>query len=130
MISSYIRGLVETAFSVDDLERRNLLTEAWELDQIWGAWDEEEATGEQDEGRMDSMPESGDDIRGHLAATILRHQRSWEPASRSQLANDPHVLPDEGVPVRLGQDFFLGADSEEWEWKWIRSSNRDVDRLA
>ena len=107
MISSYIRGLDETAFSVDDPERRNLLTEAWELDQIWGAWDEEEATGEQDEGRMDSMPESGDDIRGHLAATILRHQRSWEPASRSQLANDPHVLPDEGVPVRLGQDFFL-----------------------
>ena len=80
MISSYIRGLDETAFSVDDLERRNLLTEAWELYQIWGAWDEEEATGEQDEGRMDSMPESGDDIRGHLAATILRHQRSWEPA--------------------------------------------------
>jgi len=42
-------GAGETAFSADDPERRNLLAEAWELDRIWGAWDDGDATGEQED---------------------------------------------------------------------------------
>ena len=50
---------LKRAFSTDDPERRSTLTEAWELRPDMGpvgAWNDEEATEEQEEGRMHSIP--------------------------------------------------------------------------
>ena len=53
------------------------------------------------------MPESSHDIRNLITASIIRHQRCWEPPFRSQLADDPQVLPDAGLKTQVGRDLFL-----------------------
>jgi len=41
------------AFSTDELpERQSILSESWELRPDMGAWNDEKATDEQEEGRM------------------------------------------------------------------------------
>ena len=56
---------------------------------------------------MESMPEDSHDIRNQITASIIRHQRCWEPPFRSQLADDPQVLPDAGLKAQVGRDLFL-----------------------
>ena len=106
-ISSYIRGLSDEAFHTTDRERKETLAAAWELDQIWGAWNDERTTEGRGAQWMESMPEDSHDIRNQITASIIRHQRCWEPPFRSQLADDPQVLPDAGLKAQVGRDLFL-----------------------
>jgi hypothetical protein len=107
VISSYIRGLSDEAFHTTDRERKETLAAAWELDQIWGAWNDERTTEERGAQWTESMPEDSHDIRNQITASIIRHQRCWEPPFRSQLADDPQVLPDAGLKAQVGRDLFL-----------------------
>ena len=107
VISEYIRGLGDTDFMSPSQERQDIISEAWELDQIWGKWENE---GSEREGAKEGQQEKlgdGDSIRHQVAKAMLRQQREWEPPSHSQTMTDPQVLPSGQVQPLVGRDFFL-----------------------
>ena len=81
--------------------------EAQLLDQAWGMWDSEEASGGEDQSQAPQMLEDHDDIRSQVKAAIDQHHREWEPPSHPLVQNDPQLLPDGGLTPQIGGDFFL-----------------------
>ena len=106
-ISAYIRGLGEDVISSADQERQAILMEARLLDQAWGMWDDQETPGREEATQVRQLPEDESDIRHHVAATIARQRREWEPPSHSLVKQDPQLLPDGGLTPQVGCDFFL-----------------------
>ena len=106
-ISTYIREMNEEVVSLADQDKQEVIMEAQLLDQAWGMWDSEEASGGEDQSQAPQMLEDHDDIRSQVKAAIDQHHREWEPPSHPLVQNDPQLLPDGGLTPQIGGDFFL-----------------------
>ena len=106
-ISTYIREMNEEVVSLADQDKQEVVMEARLLDQAWGMWDSEEASGGEDQSQAPQMLEDHDDIRRQVKAAIDQHHREWEPPSHPLVQNDPQLLPDGGLTPQIGGDFFL-----------------------
>ena len=106
-ISTYIREMNEEVVSLADQDKQEVFMEARLLDQAWGMWDSEEASGEEDQSQAPQMLEDHDDIRRQVKAVIDQHHREWEPPSHPLVQSDPQLLPDGGLTPQIGGDFFL-----------------------
>ncbi len=106
-ISTYIREMNEEVVSLADQDKQEVFMEARLLDQAWGMWDSEEASGGEDQSQAPQMLEDHDDIRRQVKAAIDQHHREWEPPSHPLVQSDPQLLPDGGLTPQIGGDFFL-----------------------
>jgi hypothetical protein len=80
----------------------------WELDLIWGQWaNDEEPTNEGMQRQQQDADNAG--LQGG-GATTKSHEIKWESRSTPLVANDPALLPDNGIQTRVGQDFFLDEE--------------------
>ena len=78
VISEYIRGLRDKDFTSPSQERQEIISEAWELDQIWGRWEHEGSEREGTEEWQQAEFVNGDGIRHQVAKVMLRQQREWD----------------------------------------------------
>ena len=106
-ISEYIRGLGDKDFMSPSQERQEIISEAWELDQIWGKWEQEDIGMEGPEEWRQAEFENGEGTGHQVAKVILRRQREWEPPSHTHIMTDPQTLPSGKVQPLVGRDFFL-----------------------
>ena len=84
MISKFIRAQWESEGmeNVND-ERRQLLEEAVELDQIWGIWEGEEESTHEHHNWIRQPSQSGNDMRHHIEVHASHREQVWESPSAS-----------------------------------------------
>ena len=63
----------EEVVSLADQDKQEVFMEARLLDQAWGMWDSEEASGGEDQSQAPQMLEDHDDIRRQVKAAIDQH---------------------------------------------------------
>jgi len=108
MISKFIRAQWESEGmeNVND-ERRQLLEEAVELDQIWGIWEGEEESTHEHHKWIKQSSQSGNDMRHHIEVHASHREQVWESPSASLIEQDPEVIPDVDIAAQVGKDLFL-----------------------
>ena len=109
-ISAYIRTMHNQKPTNTTLERKKLLTAAWELDQVWGEWSESPEAMGATEAHTPYLPISSAAICSRVQVSVKRGHLEWEQLSTPLVAEDPPLLPDTELAVRVGQDLFLDEE--------------------
>ena len=90
MISKFIRAQWESKEMVNaDDERRQLLEEAMELDDIWGVWEEEKEPINVHRKWIRQPSQSGNDMRHHVKVHASHREQEWMRSPTRSLSPIP-----------------------------------------